>query len=126
MSACGHSLWAVPSNYKELARKYNMKHIPHVSIEKGLPTTSHSPLVFGRCNIRYFKGLSNIKRDGIQCAGYYCEIKEVKPRPTELYMPIWYDYSGGYFNYLEPPEPVDALFLRANTESDDPTEWFLE
>ena len=124
MSTCGHSLWAVPSNYAELARKYNMKHIPHVSIERGLPSISHSPLLFTKCRITYKNGLSRVVRPDVECAAYYCSIDRIKE--NGLYLPVWFNYDGGYFDYLQAPEPVDALFLRADTASDDPSEWFLE
>ena len=129
MSACGHSLWAVPYNYVELARKYNMTHIPHVSLENGLAKPSSSPALHNRVTLNFDNRLVRIKsnRLDLECAGIYCSVNHIDYKTPYHFMPVWFDYDGKY-NVIDefPGKGVQAKIFRANTESDDPSDWFLE
>ena len=124
----GHSLWAVPYNYAEIAAKYNMKHIPHVSLEHGLAKPSNSHTLFNRVTLKFENKLCRIKDRTLEldCAGIYCDLKHIDFKDQFYFMPVWFDYEGKYDVIDEfPGKYVQAQIFRANTESEDPSEWFI-
>lgn len=129
MKACGHSLWAVPYNYMEIARKYNMTHIPHIPLENNLAKPSNSIDLYNRVTLNFDNRLVRIKSNRLkmECAGIYCTVNHINYKTPYHFMPVWFDYDGNYDVIDEfPGKFVDAKIFRANTLSDNPSEWFLE
>ena len=130
----GHSVWAVPHNYKDIQRKYNMKHIPHVTI-----STNHAarPIItnYSMPCIITFNKIKDLKRlppmythDPFKhndCAGFYCKIPNVK-EDVLTHMTISYDFTEGNYAELQAPGyPLQATIMRADTTSLNPEEWFF-
>ena len=130
----GHSVWAVPYNYREIQRKYNMKHIPHVTISTNHP---ERPIVTNynmTCTIM-FDGHKHLKRLPIMydhdpfkdnvCAGFYCKIPDIKD-DILTHMTMSYDFvDGNYADYKAPEYPLNATVMRADTTSLNPEEWYF-
>ena len=128
----GFSIWAVPKNHEQIRSKYNMKHIPHVTLKTNLEKEDRTHN-FSTCHIKFKKNFvwfpkmyskdEKIKR----ASGYYCDVEGL---PFEvrhmLHMSVWYDYSGPWSGENIPEEPPDntmATIYSVDTRSPDPSEW---
>lgn len=122
----GHSLWAVPLNYKSIKAKYHMKHIPHVPLKTRLEEPSHSVDLFNHVKLEFYTQFvwkPDVYRG--RSSGFDCKISGLH-EPIEHYphMTIWYDYYGNHANFVA-PEDCMAKVVRVNTTSENPEEWFI-
>lgn len=128
----GHSVWAVPYNYRDIQKKYNMKHIPHVTIstnhhDRPIITNYNMPCTIHFNEDRHLKRLPLMYeydpfRDN-DCAGFYCKIPGIKD-DVLTHMTISYDFAGGNYAEFEAPEhSLQATIMRADTTSLNPEEW---
>ena len=120
-----YALWAVPVNYKELINKYDLRHIPHITLERKLEKPSNSPLLaFRPSKVTFYNGLTRLEQ---RRAGYICQTKGLGRDFDNrlMYMTMWYDFNGNYIDYIRSPGPTDLRIYRAVTEGDDPAEWYI-
>ena len=130
--SCGLSLWAVPRNYKEIISKYNMKHIPHITIETNLKNPSYSTDIGNIVNVEYNKGLIKMKNvynvpDILEISGYTCRLYGLNNTPKHhLHMSIFYDWDGdNYGIWPDPPDSSICDIVRADTTSMNPEDWCI-
>ena len=127
----GLSLWAVPRNHVEIRERYNMKHIPHITLETNLTKPSFSCDVGNVVQAEFTRGMTKFPwiytPDGpLEASGYYCIMKGLYNVPKHrLHMSIFYNYDGQYMQYLEPPPVCLCDVVRADTRSEDPSEWIV-
>lgn len=123
MQGYGFSVWVVPHNHGFLAHRYNMKHIPHVTLETNLVTPKNK---FDKnfCKI-YFKNFcsqfpSMYETDPMTACGFYCDIDI--PIDFDPHMTLWYNHPNPS-PIMDIPEPTHGQVFMADTRSMDPSEW---
>ena len=127
MSGYQWSIWYIPENWKTFMRDYNMKHVPHLTIETNIPikpTTIEAELCLKR--VEFKSGLvkipSQYNEDTSTAIGWFCETSDKWTRQHRPHITWKYDYDID--PPTEKPATIHNLFLAiADTRSSDPTEW---
>ena len=124
----GLSVWVVPKLYEEIQEEYNMVHIPHVTLQTNLQTHSNSADIGRLVNISFIKGFvkfpSMYDHDPMSGSGFYCSVADLYNIPAfDQHMTVWYNYDGDHMGFDEPPCDQLGRVMRADTRSDDPSEW---
>jgi len=124
------SLWVVPTHYKQIQKDYKMKHIPHVTLHTNLDKHSASVELGRMVDISFKRGFVRFPKtydpDPLWGSGFYCDVKGLDHKPTFFHhMTVWYNYDGNHSVFKEPPEDQMGTVVRADTTSEDPSEWTI-
>lgn len=140
----GYSVWYVPTNYKELKEHYNMKHIPHVTLETNLLLRDAYHIYHNSCSkitaefhpeyVHPFPSL--YAHDPMVASGWYVRVLQMTGRKLNWtpHMSVSYVPRGQHDNMdftpswrPKPPSGKTEYFLViADTRSGDPTDWHID
>ena len=128
----GYSIWCVPINYEVLRARFEMQHIPHVTIETHIPSEKKARERMGRYDSSYkiefendVHDLSHITytdKDTLRARGFYCTLQGLD-LPHQAHMTLFYDAEKS--RSVTPPLAVEGEVVLADTRAADPAEWLL-
>lgn len=122
----GYSLWLVPLNWKNVAESYNMKHIPHITVQTNMNYID--PIVlsndtFTACDFSNLKTFPKMYgNDPLNGSGFYCKVKdlEINHQPHMTVM-----YSHNIVHDYVPPANLECKLYIADTQTLDASQWKL-
>ena len=128
----GFSLWAVPPNHRDVKSTYNMKHMPHVTIETNMEFP-WSVYAYQKCRVEFYKSHcarlpQMYKQDPLKnCIGFFCEVKDIKPVNVRYpHMTLFYEYDGeSTLTSIPRPDDFEGTLYIADTRSLDPSDWHI-
>ena len=140
-----YSIWCIPDNWKDIKERYNMCHIPHVTIETLLSETECMSRIHqydDKYMIRFEDNIYNLNDitykggetsggcetscgcdDDLPAYGFYCELDSlcVSHRP---HMTLLYSNLGSDMKIEKAPiHKIQGKVYMVNTISSDPSEW---
>ena len=126
----GLSLWVVPKYYKQIKETYKMKHIPHITLQTNLTEPSMSVDLGKHVDVTFNRGMVKFPKmhdpNPLMGSGFYCNVKGISEIPDfRQHMTVWYNYDGCHYEFREPPPHQPGKVVRADTTSDDPSEWHI-
>ena len=141
----GYSVWYVPTNYKELQTKYDITHIPHVTLETNLILRDAYHIFHNACKkIRItikgnlVKFPSMYKHDPMISNGWYVDVIDITKRKLNWTPHMSVEYTPRYHDtlkpmayspktqmaHLVPPQGyIDCFLVIADTRSGVPKDW---
>jgi hypothetical protein len=144
MNGYSYSVWYVPYNYTQIQYKYQMSHVPHVTVKTNLATLEDAYRVFDKyvkthpiVKIKLVNELikfpSFYTHDPLQAYGWYVNIKgmeEIEGMDTwKPHMSMQYqshkESCDVNVNVLEnsPIEELRCFLAIADTRSSNPSHW---
>lgn len=142
----GYSVWYVPTNYKELQTKYDIIHIPHVTLETNLLLRDAYHIFHNACkkikisfNSNFVTFPSMYKHDPMISKGWYVNVNDISKRKLNWTPHMSLEYTPRYHDTLKPmayspkipitahyvpPQGLFECFLViADTRSGVPKDW---
>lgn len=131
MASYGYSLWIVPVEQKAIRARYNMKHIPHVTIKTNLASPSWSAAIGQTVLIDFSDAFVKIppqysETEPLTASGFYCRVRGLKYETIAHapHMTVWYGWDGDHGVFREGPgKGVPGVVMRADTRACDPSLW---
>ena len=120
----GYSLWLVPKNHVSIMKKYDMVHIPHVTIATKMMYIPNEVLADRVFKIRNYGKIIKFGKmydeNDLEAAGFFSHIigLEVKHEP---HMTIWYGNRFEQMNVMD--EDIECTLNFADTRDNDPSLW---
>lgn len=142
----GYSVWYVPINYKELQTKYEITHIPHVTLETNLMLRDAYHIFHNACKKikitfkdNFVTFPSMYKHDPMISKGWYVNVNDITKRKLNWTPHMSVEYTPRYHDTLKPmaysPKlPMTTQFIPpqgclecflviADTHSGVPSDW---
>jgi hypothetical protein len=128
----GWSVWYVPNDFRQFARDYKFKHIPHVTLQSNL-TKEEAEALFEKsaktatiqldADVSIFPTM--YAHDPLKAVGWYATGIDTPHRPhmsVSYYdeLPKWVGIEGG-----DPPFEMNCFLAVADTQPSNPSEWYL-
>lgn len=143
----GYSVWYVPTNWRDIKEKYNMTHIPHITLETNLILRDAYHIYHNACP----KVLAKLKpdcvtfpqlyaHDPLQARGWYVDILQMNgrklswtphmsvtytPRNLQLCADIEMEPVMSHAVTIAPSETLECFVVIADTRSVHPEEWHI-
>ena len=128
MKGYGFSIWLVPTNLKYLQKTYNMKHIPHVTVETNLielPDYSFDDTQYNLINFRSFaKFEKQYTHDPLEAWGWICDVPDISISHIP-HMSLIYTKEFTFNTTIYPPDDTLGQLYYADTTSECPANWSL-
>ncbi len=144
----GYSVWFVPSNYKELQARYNITHIPHITLETNLSIRDAFHIYHNACSKikitfqhNYVKFPSLYHHDPMISYGWFVNVEQMTrrklnwtPHMTLRYISRQSETVNNIYiqsqilseNHIPPTAPSECFVVIADTRSGIPEEWHMK
>ena len=122
----GYSLWLVPNEHEKIMEKYDMVHIPHVTIATKMMYLPKEVITKRVFKIRNYGEITKFHKmydeNDLEACGFYCEIHGLEVK-HEAHMTIWYGTRYEQRDVIE--EDIECVLKFADTRDIDPRLWKL-
>jgi hypothetical protein len=139
-SGYGYSVWFVPKNYQDIQERYNIKHIPHITLDTNLLLKDAYHIYHNACQEvvvklkpDFVKFPSFYHHDPMVSYGWYVDIQQMTkrklnwtPHMTVTYVPRNKTNNAQeikVLTYQSPLEPIECFVTIADTRSGLPEDW---
>lgn len=131
MQGYGFSIWIVPLDHQMFMKKYNMVHIPHITVSTNYTSVLQARETFNKlssiCSFSFHPGYhmfpSMYEYEVLRGSGFYCDVHsiEISHKP---HMTVFYNVDHRY--HIDEPQNIHYGVIQiADTTSLDPRQWFL-